>query len=580
MQVTQEKRPGSRVGLKIVVEADQVKRSYEKTLRQLVQNIQIQGFRKGKAPRNIVMRQVGRERVMASAVDDLINDAIKQAFKETKLNPLSQFELDDGVGDLLAQFNPEAEFSFSGYVEVYPEASVGQYKGLTVTVTRAEAKPEQIDEAIDRWRDQRATLLPVEDRPAQLGDVVMIDFKARDAEGNPLDEIATQDFQLELKEDNFIPGFVAGIVGMELDETKEIEATFPEDYFKEELAGKTAIFTVSLNEIKTKELPELDDAFVQEISSFQTVAELREHLQKRLEQDALTQSENNLETAILNAILATTEVELPDTLVQQETTQLLAQSLNTLQQQGMQVGDIRKFLSQLPPETLNSLMDRYRPEAIDRLRRTLALGSIIRQEQIAVGSTELAVEVQEVMSAYAEQGTRLDPERVRRAVHEELLTNKTIAWLKSQTTVNWVDSEGNPTEAPLFSTSVEDSVASGTPQSDTPQVPEAEFGADEPEIAPEATTAIDGTEVEEAVSPEATALNADEAEDSSAPVEDSPGAPEEVNSASDPASSSDAEPEPLSELSEEEGAAPEPETITISSDTKPNKPNKKDKKGK
>ncbi|MFQ3614206.1 MAG: trigger factor [Cyanobacteriota bacterium] len=568
MQVTQEKRPGSRVGLKIVVEADQVKRSYEKTLRQLVQNIQIQGFRKGKAPRNIVMRQVGRERVMASAVDDLINDAIKQAFKETKLNPLSQFELDDGVGDLLAQFNPETEFSFSGYVEVYPEASVGQYKGLTVTVTRAEAKPEQIDAAIDRWRDQRATLLPVEDRPAQLGDVVMIDFKARDAEGNPLEEIATQDFQLELKEDNFIPGFVAGIVGMELDETKEIEATFPADYFKEELAGKTATFTVSLNEIKTKELPELDDAFVQEISSFQTVAELREHLQKRLEEDALTQSENNLETAILNAILETTEVELPDTLVQQETTQLLAQSLNTLQQQGMQVGDIRKFLSQLPPETLNSLMDRYRPEAIDRLRRTLALGSIIRQEQIAVGSTELAIEVQEVMSAYAEQGTRLEPERVRRAIHEELLTNKTIAWLKSQTTVNWVDSEGNPTEAPLLSAADEDS---GEPE--TPQVPEAEFGADEPDTSEETTEETteegDGAEVEDAAPPEAIAVEADEVENSASEVEDSsePEVPVEVEPV-------DSAADPVPPLAPESAAA---ESEAIPGETKPNKKGKKGK---
>ncbi|MEN9220994.1 MAG: trigger factor [Thermostichus sp. BF3_bins_97] len=564
MQVTQEKRPGSRVGLKIVIEADQVKRSYEKTLRQLVQNIQIQGFRKGKAPRNIVMRQVGRERVMASAVDDLINDAIKQAFKETKLNPLSQFELDDGVGDLLAQFNPETEFSFSGYVEVYPEASVGQYKGLTVTVTRAEAKPEQIDEALDRWRDQRATLLPVEDRPAQLGDVVMIDFKARDAEGNPLEEIATQDFQLELKEANFIPGFVAGIVGMELDETKEIEATFPEDYFKEELAGKRATFTVSLNEIKTKELPELDDAFVQEISSFQTVAELREHLQKRLEQDALTQSENNLETAILSAILETTEVELPDTLVQQETTQLLAQSLNSLQQQGMQVGDIRKFLSQLPPETLNNLMDRYRPDAIDRLRRTLALGTIIRQEQIAVGSTELAVEVQEVMAAYAEQGTRLDPDRVRRAIHEELLTNKTIAWLKSQTTVNWVDGEGNPTEAPNFSALDEEveeleELAESTPAT----VPEAEFGADEPSGI--------GIPVE-----------AETAPDEETPAEIAP----------EPAASPEATPEAIGEIAEiadsepapaeaEASVAPAPEEIAADGETSTDpKPSKKGKKGK
>jgi trigger factor len=556
MQVIQEKRPGSRVGLKIVVEADRVKRSYEKTLRQLEQNIQIPGFRKGKAPRNLVVRQVGRERILASAVDDLISEAIQQAFKEARLTPISRFELDDEVGQLLAQFNPEADFSFSGYVEVYPEARVGQYKGLTVTATRVDVKPEQIDQLIDRWRDQRATLLPVEDRPAQLGDVVVIDFAARDAEGNPLDEMTTQDFQLELKEDNFIPGFVAGIVGMQLDETKEIAATFPDDYFRKELAGKTVTFTVCLREIKAKELPELDDAFVQEISSFQTVAELREHLQKRLEQDALTQSEENLETAILNAILETTEVDLPETLIEQETTQLLAQSLQALRQEGIKPGELRKFLSELPPETLNQLKERHRPEAIDRLRRTLALSAIVRQEQIAVGSTELDVEVEEVMAAYAQQGQKLDRERVRQAVYEGLLTDKVMAWLKSQTTVNWVDSEGNPTQAPTSLAGSEEKV----------EVPEAKFEADEPEAEvsgiPEAIESSSETATGAETDGEAAAAEAEPATEKA--VEASP---------AETVSASAAE----ATLPVEEKAA---ETATeIPAAEKP-KPSKKDKKGK
>jgi trigger factor len=556
MQVIQEKRPGSRVGLKIVVEADRVKRSYEKTLRQLEQNIQIPGFRKGKAPRNLVVRQVGRERILASAVDDLISEAIQQAFKEAQLTPISRFELDDEVGQLLAQFNPEADFSFSGYVEVYPEARVGQYKGLTVTATRVDVKPEQIDQLIDRWRDQRATLLPVEDRPAQLGDVVVIDFAARDAEGNPLDEMTTQDFQLELKEDNFIPGFVAGIVGMQLDETKEIAATFPDDYFREEVAGKTVTFIVSLKEIKAKELPELDDAFVQEISSFQTVAELREHLQKRLEQDALRQSEENLETALLNAILETTEVDLPETLIEQETTQLLAQSLQALRQEGIKPGELRKFLSELPPETLNQLKERHRPEAIDRLRRTLALSAIVRQEQIAVGSTELDVEVEEVMAAYAQQGQKLDRERVRQAVYEGLLTDKVMAWLKSQTTVNWVDSEGNPTQAPTSLAGSEEKV----------EVPEAEFEADEPEAEvsgiPEAIESSSETATGAETDGEAAAAEAEPATEKA--VEASP---------AETVSASAAE----ATLPVEEKAA---ETATeIPAAEKP-KPSKKDKKGK
>lgn len=554
MQVTQEKRPGSRVGLKIVVEADRVKRSYEKTLRQLEQNIQIPGFRKGKAPRNLVVRQVGRERILASAVDDLINEAIQQAFKEARLTPISRFELDDEVGQLLAQFNPEADFSFSGSVEVYPEARVGQYKGLTVTATRVDVKPEQIDRLIDQWRDQRATLLPVEDRPAQLGDVVVIDFEARDAEGNPLHEMATQDFQLELKENNFIPGFVAGIVGMQLDETKEIAATFPDDYFREELAGKTVTFTVCLKEIKAKELPELDDAFVQEISSFQAVAELREHLQKRLEQDALAQSEENLETAILNAILETTEVDLPETLIEQEMTQLLAQSLQALRQEGIKTGEIRKFLSELPPETLNQLKERHRPEAINRLRRTLALSAIVRQEQIAVGSTELDVEVEEVMAAYAQQGQKLDRERVRQTVYEGLLIDKVMAWLKSQTTVNWVDGEGNPTQAPTSWAGLEERV----------EVPEAEFEADGPEISgiPEAVESSSETATNAETEGEAVAAEAE-------PVL------EEAVEASPAETLSDSDPKPGATIPVEEKAKETAVEIPAAEEPKPSKKGKK-----
>jgi trigger factor len=486
MQVTQEKRPGSRIGLTIAVEATQVKKSYDKTVQDLIRNVQIQGFRKGKAPRNVVIRYIGKERVQANAIDDLINESVRQALKEANLNTLGSFQLDGGVETLFLNFNPEGEFTFSGYVEVYPEVQLGEYQNLALTVTRVDPDATQVEETIDRWREQRATLLPVEDRSAQLGDVAFVDFTGFDPEGNEIEGASGKDFQLDLKETNFIPGFVAGIVGMKPEETREIEAQFPDDYFEEALAGTTAKFSVTLHDLKAKELPELTDQFVQEISRFETVADLRQHLEDRLIQDALSQSQNNLEEAILNAILAVTAVDLPETLVEQETLQLLAQNLAQLSERGLPIKDIRQFISQLPPETMQSLRERFQPDAETRLRRTLALGEIVQQQQISVGRTELEVRVRDVVDSYSGQ-EKLDPKRLQQVIHEDLLTSKVMAWLKSQTTVSWVDADGNPVEAPQLEPEADWEAPESIVES---SIPEAEF-SDESVAEDPSTTVIE-----------------------------------------------------------------------------------------
>ncbi|MDX2273269.1 MAG: trigger factor [Cyanobacteriota bacterium] len=468
MQVTQEKRPGSQVGLTIVVDAEQVKKIYDKTVRDLVQNFQVQGFRKGKAPRHLVMRYLGKERVVANVIDDLINDSVTTAFHQTKLTPINKFQIESDIPQLIGSFDPAGEFTFVGYVEVYPEVTLGNYKNLTVSPTRVDMDPQQIAATIDRWREQRATLLPIEDRPAQLGDVAVVDFSGVDSHGDPIEGGSATDFQLDLQESNFIPGFVAGVVGMQLDETREIAAQFPEDYFQEALAGQAATFTVTLKELKAKELPELDDPFVQEISDFQTVDELKEHLRLRLIREAAVKSKDNLEAAIIEQILAVTEVDLPVSLIEQESSQLLAQSLSSMQEKGLGVPDIRQFISSLPQETLNNLMERFQPEAINRLKRTLALGKIVENERISVGETELEVAVQEVLDNYPQ--TRQDVKRLQKIIHEDLLTNKVMNWLKSNTTVTWLDGEGNPIDAPELAEAEEESALDSASS-----IPEAEF---------------------------------------------------------------------------------------------------------
>ncbi len=462
MQVTQDKQAGSRINLTIKIEADQVKKTYEKALRYLTQNVQIKGFRKGKAPRNLVIRQVGQQRVIAGAIDDLINDSVKQALDQTEIRPITQFELETGIEDLVGGFSPDADFTFSGYVEVYPEAEVGQYSNLTVSVKRIDTDPTEVDTTIQSWLEQRATLVPVENRPAQMGDSVVVDFVGYDQEGQKLEDTEATDFQMDLKEGAFLPGFVENIASMQLDETKDIETEFPDDYFVEALAGQPVKFTVTLHEIKEKELPELTDELVQDMTDLDTIAELKDKLSARLERDAYAKNQDAVEEAILAAILETTQADLPESLIQQETQVLIRQALNTFKGQGMDF-DVNRLLDSLPQNTLDSLKAKHRPEAIERLRRSLALSAIVNKEQIEVGHTELEMAVREFLRQPGAE--KLNIKRVQEYIHEDLLSTKVINWLKEQTTVNWTDAEGNAVEPPVAPSEVEP----------TSTVPEAEF---------------------------------------------------------------------------------------------------------
>ncbi len=443
MQVTQEKRPGSKMGFSITLPADQVQKTYEKTLRQLVKTTQIQGFRKGKAPRHIVMGYLGKERVRAFVLEELINTTIQDVIKESELQTLGEFSFDDGIDSLFERFDPTTEFSFGGEIEVQPDVKLGQYKELEVKVTRKDADPDQVSQTLERYRNQRSTLIPVENRAAQLADVAILDFEGKRAEdGAAIEGASGTDFQLDLDESKFIPGFISGIVGMSIGETREVSATFPEDYPNEEAAGKEAIFTITLKELKEKELPALDDAFAKDISEFETLAELEASLSKRYIDQARNESFEALNLALIDAIVANIEVELPETLIEREIRTSIAETLQSLSGEGL---DVRGILQN--EEVIAGLKERARPEAMENLTRTLTLAEIIKAEQIGVGQTELEMKVRDFYATYPYED-KPDPQRVVQFMREEVLKSKAFVWLRDNNTIIWVDADGNPVEEP------------------------------------------------------------------------------------------------------------------------------------
>jgi trigger factor len=432
MKVTQEKLPASRLGLEIEIPSESTSQAYEKTLQQLVRNANIPGFRRGKVPRQVVLQRYGSRSIKATAIDELIEDALRKVIDQEKIDALGNAELRSPIEELVEQYEPGQPLTVSLAIDVAPTATLSNYKGLTAQAEEVLYKPEKVDEVLENYRERSATRVPVEGRPAQEQDIAVIDFSGL-LTGDEPKEIpggSATDFELELSEGRFIPGFVEGIIGMSVGETKEIEATFPEGYPQEELAGQPAVFTVTLKDLKEKELPELDDDFAQDISEFETLAELRESLEKRFQDEASDKTKGNKQEALLEALVQHLEVELPETLIRREVDHMITQTAMRFSEQGM---DIKQMFTQ---EVVNMMRERSRPEAIARLRRTMALGEIAKQESITVDAAEVEAKVEEILKDL--DGQSVDRDRLREAVEEDLIREKIFEFLEANSTVELV----------------------------------------------------------------------------------------------------------------------------------------------
>ncbi|MBO1066596.1 MULTISPECIES: trigger factor [Nostocales] len=439
MKVTQEKLPASQIGLQIEITPEITKQKYEQAIRKLTNTANIPGFRKGKVPRQILLQRIGQVRVKATALEEMLQEGIDQAIKQEAITALGQPQLSSSFDELIVNYEPGKPLTFTASVDVFPEVKLNQYTGLEVKAEEIKYDPTQVDTVIEAQREKSATLVPVEGRAAQIGDMAVIDFKGviaknegddPDSEAKPIPGGEGTDFQVELQEDKFIPGFVLGIVGMNPGETKEVSAQFPDPYGNEELSGKAALFTITLKEIKTKELPELDDDFAQSVSDFETLEQLRASLEERYQKEAADKTKDNQQEALVKELLNHVEIDLPTTLIDQEIDAMLSQTAMKLSEQGI---DVRKLFTQ---EIIPQLRDRSKPEAIERLKRTLSLQEIGKRESIEVATAEVQARVALLMAEYPDQD--LDENRLRGVVKEELLTKKIVDWLLERSSVELV----------------------------------------------------------------------------------------------------------------------------------------------
>ena len=464
MKVTQEKLPASQISLEIEISPEMSKNAYEQIIKKYIRSANIPGFRKGKVPRNILIQRLGKNYIKAMALDDLINNCLEKAKEQESIKAIGQFELKTEFEELVKDFEPGKEMAFSAKVDVEPEAKVEDYKGFLVQAEEAKYDSALVDEFLEERRSRMGTLIPIEGRAAEMGDVAIVDFVGiipSETEGEEAQEVPggkAQDFQMDLKEGQFIPGFIEGIVGMKLQETKEISAQFPSEYSEANLAGKPVVFTVTLKELKEKELPELDDDLAQEISEFETIDKLREFLEQKFTKEKEEKTKQNKEKAIIDELVTHLEVEIPETLIKNEVQQMLAQSAMDLSQYGI---DVKEFFSS---EKLPEMQERTRPEAIERLKRDLAIATVAKIELITVDEEEIKAESQKVVKQLKEKD--FDSDRLRQVVTQELLKEKTIKWLEANGTVELVPEGTLHTESqtPQTTEILETEVESEIPQ--------------------------------------------------------------------------------------------------------------------
>ena len=429
LKVSTESRPSSRLAVTVTVSGERCTASYEEAIKSLSRSINLPGFRKGKVPRSVLVQQLGGVRIKATALEKLIDSAWRDAIKQESLEPISQPDLSSGFDGLLESFNPGAELTFTLEADVAPTPKLKSTKGLKAEYEAVAYDQSRVDSMIDDSRKQLATVVPVEGRAAQKGDIAVLGFNGTYSDdGSEIEGGSADSMDVDLDNGRMIPGFIEGVIGMNVGDNKSVDCQFPEDYPKDDARGRKATFAIELKDLKTRELPELDDAFAKQASEKDTMADLRKDLEQRLKDDAERRQTSNRHDGLVKALVDQLEVDLPEALIQQESRNLVEQTAAQFAQQGM---DVKSLFT---PDLIRNLMQNSRPEAEERLRRSFALTALAEAEDIKLDDSAIDTKLDEVKKDLSADA-KVDPERLRQAVMDDLMQEQLMSWLETNSTL-------------------------------------------------------------------------------------------------------------------------------------------------
>jgi trigger factor len=389
MKATWEKIEKNVGVLEVEVDAERVTEALDKAFKKVSAKVNVPGFRKGKVPRSIFEAKFGVESLYQDALDFILPEAYVQAVEETGIDPVDRPEVD------VEQFGKGQVLKFKAKVVVKPEVTLGNYKGLEVKTEEAAVTDEEIAAELTKLQQRHAELVVIEEGAAQNGDVVSIDFEGF-VEGEAFEGGKAEKYSLELGSNSFIPGFEEQVVGMVIDEDKDITVTFPENYHSEDLKGKEALFKVRLHDIKRKNLPELDDEFAKDVSEFDTLDEYKEDIKKRLQERKEQDQQASKETAVVEQAAAAAEIEIPASMVDAELDVMVKEFERRLRSQGMTLDIYFQFSGQ----NEDVLKEQMKEDAVKRVRNNLVLEAIAAAENITASDEEVDAELEKYAQSY------------------------------------------------------------------------------------------------------------------------------------------------------------------------------------
>ena len=403
MSLQVEKLENNMAKLTIEVPADDLEKALQSAYMKQKNKIAMPGFRKGKAPRAMIEKMYGTGVFYEDAANELIPEAYETAAKESELEIVAQPEID------VTQIESGKPFIFTATVALKPEVTLGEYKGIEVEKKEVEVTDEEVEAEINKVRESNARMLDIDDRATQDGDTVLIDFDGY-VDGKQFEGGKADDYSLVLGSHSFIDNFEEQLVGKNIGDDVEVNVTFPENYQAEELQGKPAVFKVKIKEIKVKELPELDDDFAQDVSNFDTIAEYKEDLKKKLTENKEEALKREREEAVIGKIIENAQMDIPEQMVDAQTRQMTQEFAQRLSSQGLSIDQYMQFTGLTPQKMIEEL----KPQALKRIQSRLVLEAVVAAENIETTEEELDKEIENMASMY-----QMEVDKLKEVIGEE-----------------------------------------------------------------------------------------------------------------------------------------------------------------
>ena len=405
--------------LEFTVEAQKFDETMKKVYFKTVKYFNIPGFRKGKAPMNIIERYYGKEIFYEDTFNEILQEVYDRELRESNITAVSYPNID------VKQIGKGQDLIFTAVVQTKPEVKPGKYKGIEIKKVEYNVSEDEINHELGHMQDRNSRMVTVDDRAVENGDVTVIDFEGF-VNGKAFEGGKAEGHELTIGSNTFIPGFEDQIIGMKIDEEKDINVKFPEEYFSKDLAGKDATFKVKLHEIKKKELPELDDEFAKDVSEFDTLKELKESIKEKLEKENEQKAKYETEEAAIKAVCDNTEIDIPSGMIETEIDHMEKDMEQRMQYQGLTLD----MYLQMIGKTKEEFRKEYEDQAKDAVKSRLVIEAVAKEEKIEADDKEVDEKIKEMAENYGKTEDELKSnESLRNYLKENLKTEKTIKFI-------------------------------------------------------------------------------------------------------------------------------------------------------